>query len=213
VGRRPDNPAANVKLAKPKGDGYHTWDEDEIARFEAHHAIGTRARLALALLLYTAQRSADVVQMGRQHVRAGVVHVRQQKTGATLAVPVHPNLQAILDAAPNDNLTFLVTAYQKPFTADGFGHWFRDQCNTAGLPPECTAHGLRKAACRRLAEAGCSASIIASISGHKTLREVERYTKAADQARMARAGIAATVTAFPAGTEIATSGVKLDEKV
>jgi hypothetical protein len=88
-GLRADNPAAGVKLAKPKGDGYHTWDEDEIARFEAHHAIGTRARLALALLLYTAQRSGDVVQMGRQHVRAGVISVRQQKTGATLAVPVH----------------------------------------------------------------------------------------------------------------------------
>ncbi|HEY9359509.1 MAG TPA: tyrosine-type recombinase/integrase, partial [Xanthobacteraceae bacterium] len=56
----------------------------------------------------------------------------------------------------------------------------------------CSAHGLRKAACRRLAEAGCSANEIASISGHASLREVERYTRAADQARMARQAIART---------------------
>jgi integrase len=56
----------------------------------------------------------------------------------------------------------------------------------AGLRPECSFHGLRKAACRRLAEAGCSANEIAAISGHATLKEVERYTRAADQARMAR---------------------------
>jgi hypothetical protein len=43
----------------------------------------------------------------------------------------------------------------------------------------------------RLAEAGCSANVIASISGHTTLAEVARYTKAADQQRMARDGMAA----------------------
>jgi integrase len=49
-----------------------------------------------------------------------------------------------------------------------------------------TAHGLRKAAARRLAEAGCTALQIAAITGHKTLKEVSRYTAAADQGRMAR---------------------------
>ncbi|MFX6357469.1 tyrosine-type recombinase/integrase, partial [Acinetobacter baumannii] len=53
----------------------------------------------------------------------------------------------------------------------------------------CKAHGLRKAAARRLAEAGCSASEIAAITGHKTLAEVERYTRAADQERLARQAI------------------------
>jgi hypothetical protein len=71
----------------------------------------------------------------------------------------------------------------------GFGNWFRDQCNEAGLPKHCSAHGLRKAACRRLAEAGCTAHQIAAISGHASLREVERYTKAVDQARLAKDAI------------------------
>jgi integrase len=48
---------------------------------------------------------------------------------------------------------------------------------------------LRKAAARRLAEAGCSANVIAAVTGHKSLREVARYTAAADQLRLARQGI------------------------
>jgi integrase len=98
-------------------------------------------------------------------------------------------LQTVLDATPSEHLTFLVTEFGKPFAPAGFGNWFRDQCNEAGLPKHCSAHGLRKAACRRLAEAGCTAHQIAAISGHASLREVERYTKAVDQARLAKDAI------------------------
>jgi integrase len=198
-GMRADDPTVGVDFIAHKSTGFHTWTEDEIAQFEAHHLVGTKARLALALLLYTAQRRSDVVKMGRQHVRNGVVHVRQQKTGTMVPIPIHRELQAALDAIASGHLTFLVTEYGKPFTAAGFGGWFRERCDEAGLPKRCTSHGLRKAACRRLAEAGCSANVIASISGHVTLREVERYTKAADQERMARLGMAAMLKSRDAG--------------
>jgi integrase len=188
---RKDNPTIGIKPVTNRTDGFHCWTEDEISQFENHHAIGSRARLALALLLYTAQRRSDVIRMGRQHIRDGIVHVRQQKTGAMLDIPLHPALAAIIAATPNEHLTFLINRFNEPFTAAGFGNWFRDQCNLAGLPKHCAAHGLRKAACRRLAEAGCSANVIASISGHTTLAEVARYTKAAEQKLMARQGIAA----------------------
>jgi integrase len=190
-GYRKDDPTTGIKKIRERTDGIHTWSEVEIAQFEAHHAIGSKARLALGLLLYTAQRRSDVIRMGRQHVREGIVDVRQQKTGAKLAIPLHPDLAAIIEATPSEHLTFLVTEYGKSFTAAGFGNWFRERCNAAGLPKHCVAHGLRKAACRRLAEAGCSANVIASISGHASLTEVSRYTKAADQERMARDGMAA----------------------
>jgi integrase len=198
-GFRKDNPATGIKNIKNRSEGFHTWNEDEIASFEAKHPVGTKARLALGLLLYTAQRRSDVIRMGRQHVRDGVVHVRQQKTGSPLAIPMHPDLAAIIDATPSDHLTFLTTILGKPFTAAGFGNWFRDRCDEAGLPKECASHGLRKAACRRLAEAGCSANVIASISGHATLAEVTRYTKAADQKRMARDGMAAIISRTGSG--------------
>ena len=85
-------------------------------------------------------------------------------------------------------MTFLVTEFGKPFTSAGFGNWFRDRCNEAGLP-QCSAHGLRKLAATRLANAGCSTDQIKAITGHKSLSEVARYTKAADQARLARQAI------------------------
>jgi integrase len=140
--------------------------------------------------------------MGRQHARNGGLSVRQQKTGRSLEIPIHPILQAILDATPTDHLTFLTTRAGKPFSPAGFTNWFRDRCNEAGLPRGTSAHGLRKAACRRLAEAGCSANLIAAVSGHKSLREVQRYTEAADQARMAPSAmktITRTSVGKPAG--------------
>ena len=177
IGVREDDPTLGVRLPKRKTDGFENWSELEIAAFEATHPIGTRARLALGLLLFTAQRRADVIRMGRQHVREGVIHTRQQKTGAILAIPVCVELEAILYATPPDNLTFLTTDRGRPFLPKGFSRWFRKCCNEAGLPNR-SAHGLRKSACRRLAEAGCSAGEIAAISGHASLREVERYTEA-----------------------------------
>jgi integrase len=185
-----NDPTQGIKLPRVKSDGFHTWSEDDIAAFEAHHPIGTRARLALALLLYTAQRRGDVIRMGRQHIRNGVLDVRQQKTGTTLAIPVHSDLRAIIDATPGEHLTFLVARGGRPLSGNILSRKFRKWCDDAGLPKGCTAHGLRKAACRRLAECGCSANEIAAISGHASLREVERYTKAADQARMARNAMA-----------------------
>jgi integrase len=186
---RTDDPTVGVTRAKIETDGYISWEEHHIATFEARHPIGSRARLALALLLGTGQRRSDVVTMGRQHVRGDRISVKQSKTGKALTIPMSDELRAAIDATPADHLTFLTTASGKPFTAAGFTNWFRDRCNEAGLPNGLSAHGLRKAMCRRLAEAGCSANEIAAISGHKTLREVQRYTEAVDQERMARTAI------------------------
>jgi integrase len=185
AGLRIGDPSAGIHVRLRDTGGFRTWTEGEIAQFEAAHSIGTRARLAFALLLYTAQRRGDVVRMGRQHVRDGFIAVRQQKTGRLLEIPLHAELQEIIAAHPAVHMTFLTTSSGEPFTASHFTRWFRARCREAGLQLGLTAHGLRKAACRRLAEAGCSASLIASISGHATLNEVSRYTKAADQKRMA----------------------------
>ena len=191
AGLRHDDPTRDVRAMRVKSDGFHSWTEDEISRFEERHAIGSRARLAFALLLHTGQRRSDVIRMGRQHVRDDVLQVRQVKTGTELMIPLHPALTNIITATPTDNLTFLTTQFGKPFAAAGFGNWFREQCDLAGL-----AHGLRKAAARRLAEAGCTEHEIGAITGHASLREIVRYTKAADQQRLARAAIA-TVSAKP----------------
>jgi integrase len=98
-------------------------------------------------------------------------------------------LEQALAAAPRTNLTFLVTKFGKPFTAAGFGNWFRDRCDEAGLP-QCSSHGLRKLAATRLADLGCSEREIMAITGHKSVSEVSRYTKAAEQSRLAEQAMA-----------------------
>jgi integrase len=110
-------------------------------------------------------------------------------TSLELFIPVLPALREILDATPSGHLTFLTTAFGKPFTPAGFGNWFREQCNAAGLP-HCTFHGLRKAAARRLAEYGCTPHEIAAITGHATLKEVERYTRAVSRKQLAQSAMA-----------------------
>jgi integrase len=194
--QRPDDPTAGIKLPKVRAGEIHSWTEVEITQYEARHPVGTRARLALALLLYTAQRRSDVVVMGRQHIQDGALAVRQRKTGL-LEIPIHSSLTEILTATPGDHLTFLTTASGRPFSPGGFGNLFREWCDQAQLPKRCSAHGLRKAACRRLAEAGCTAHQIAAISGHLSLSEIERYTRAASQSQMARAAIATVSRAYP----------------
>lgn len=184
IGMRRDNPFDATKPFKIKSTGFHTWTDDEVQQFEARHPLGTKPRLAMALLLQTAQRRSDAVRMGRQHVTAGKIAVIQQKTGTRLTLPMLPDLVAAIEAMPADNMTFLVTSFGKPFTPAGFGNWFRQQCNAAGLP-HCSAHGLRKTALRRMAEAGFTQQEIKAWSGHRGDAEVALYTRDANQAGLA----------------------------
>jgi integrase len=118
--------------------------------------------------------------------------VVQQKTRHKLIIPLHPRLREVLALAERnrEHLTIITTAYGRPFTVDGFSQWLRTATTKAGLPIDCQPHGLRKAAGRRLAEAGCTAHEIMAVLGHKTLSEAERYTREADQVRLAVAALA-----------------------
>jgi integrase len=188
-GIRDDNPTLTSKRPKLSREGWHTWDDAEIAQYEARHPIGTQARLSLALALHTGQRASDLIVMGRQHVADGKINVAQRKAGTRLWVPIDPRLKAIIDATPSAHSTFLISAHGRPYASPKtFGNAMSNWAKEAGLAG-CPLHGLRKACCRRLAEAGCSASQIMSISGHKSLVEVERYVRAANQRCMAEAAI------------------------
>jgi integrase len=188
------DPTRGIKRPKVSSEGWHTWTEEEIAQFEARHPIGSKARLAFALALYTGQRSADLIGMGRQHVRHGRINVAQQKTKTRLWIPLATPLLAIIEATPSDDLTLIVSDHGKPFaSAQSFGFRMRTWAREAGLVG-CPLHGLRKACCRRLAELGCTVHEIKAISGHKSIVEVERYTHAADQTKLADRAIARTST-------------------
>lgn len=187
------NPAKDVELLKSNPEGYHSWTLAEIEKFETKHPVGTTARLALALALYTGQRRSDLVLFGKQHVQKGWLIFTQQKgkgrNPVRLEIPIVPDLQRIIDASTTGDLAFLVNGYGRPFTNAGFGNRFRKWCDDAGLP-HCSVHGLRKAAAARLAELGCTEFEIMAITGHQTSKEVTRYTKAASQRVRAEAASA-----------------------
>jgi integrase len=168
-----EDPTNGIRIKIPKTGGFKMWGEPEIEQFENYWPVGTRERLAFALLLYSGQRRGDILRIGRQHIREGILTVR-------------PELAAILEAPGPGNLTFLTTRSGAPFSPEHFTTWFGNACRAAGLPLGYSAHALRKAMCRRLAEAGCSAPQIAAISGHLTLAEVQRYIEGANKKRMAR---------------------------
>jgi len=182
------NPARDVRRARYATSGFHTWTPSEVIQFEDRHPIGTKARLALALLLYTGSRRGDMVTLGRQHIHNGQLRFVPKKTLYKRAriseKPWLPCLASVIEQSPCGDLTFLVTAYGKPFTAAGFGNWFRDRCNEAGLP-QCSAHGLRKAGATLAAENGATTNQLMAIFDWDTPGQAKVYTDAADRKRMA----------------------------
>jgi integrase len=181
------DPSKGIK--RPKSGSIRSWTEDEIAKFEARWPIGTRERLGFALMLFTGQRRSDAHRMTWADTTAWTIRIVQQKTGSKLSVPIHRDLRKVLDLTSREHVTILITAYGRSFTVDGFSQFMRDAIKGAGLPLECQPHGLRKAAGRRLAEAGCSAKEIMSILGHKTMSEAQKYIDDADQEQLAKAAI------------------------
>ena len=194
-----------------------TWTDEKIEAYRACHPIGTMARLALELMLNIAARRGDAYRLGRQHLRKlddGIaIRWRPSKTarstGQVLTVPLLAETQAAIDALPaNDLKPFLLTEHGNPFaSAAAFGNRFADWCRQAGLGSVISpdgkerayrAHGLRKAACTRLADAGASAMQIMKVSGHRTLALVQIYVEEADQVRMAKAAIALLAGSKPA---------------
>jgi integrase len=188
LGYRTDNPI--VEIDSYRLGTRHTWSEAELTAFEQRWPLGTRERLAYALLLHTAQRVGDVVRMRLADVSGGAIAVVQQKTGTALSIPLHPELVAALKAGPRNGLNLIGALSGRPISSQALTKLMKRAAAAAGLPSECLPHGLRKAQMRRLAESGASTKEIASISGHKTLGEVERYTTAADQKRLSRGAIA-----------------------
>ena len=183
---RSDNPFIGIEAYD--GGEHRAWTDREIADFEAKWPIGTRQRLAFDLLLFTGQRVGDVAAMRRADVLSGAIPVRQEKTGAVLSLPVHPNLLRSLQACPEDGPAPLNTN-GRPMTKRSIAAIVARAARASGLPRDCRTHGLRKAALTRLAQHGATTHEIQAVGGHKSLREVAHYTAAVDQTRLARSAI------------------------
>ena len=176
-------------VAVPKTGGFYTWTEDDIEQYRAHHALGTTPRLALEIMLWTAQRRGDARLFGPQHMRDGKINYTQGKTGTELWLPAAPQLLDAIRAMPKIGIkTYLISEFGKPFSDAGIGNRMREWCDAAGLP-KCSAHGLRKATARRLAEMRATQQEIKATGGWKDDSLVATYTAAADQKTLAESAI------------------------
>jgi len=186
------NPTSSIPLLRSQNpEGFHAWTSDELERFERRHPIGTKARLALGLMLYAGcARSSDIVRLGRQHLTNDgriyyTQHKGRRKSPVQIDVPVISALREIIDASPTGDLTFLITEFGQPFkSSKSFGNWFKKRCVEASLH-HCSAHGVRKIAATRLAEIGCTEHEIMTIGGWKTGKQVQHYTRTARKKVMA----------------------------
>jgi integrase len=188
INLRPDNPVSRIKSYRQ--GTRHTWTEAELAVFEAKWPVGTRERLAYSLLLFLGQRVGDTVRMKRGDITGGTISITQQKTGTELTLPLHPSLLTAMRAWPAKGIYLIGDKHGRPIKAAALTNLINRSARAAGLPAECLPHGLRKAMMRRLAEHGASSKELQSVSGHKTLAEVERYTAKADQKKLSTAAIA-----------------------
>ncbi len=185
------NPAAVVPyFPAVRAGGIPAWSKADVERFEARHPMGSMARLALVLFTEFGQRISDVHRLGPPMIDDGTITFTQWKNRnrnpVSLTLPLSDALKEALVVTAHGAETFLVTDYGRPFASTAaFGNKFRDWCREAGLKDR-SAHGLRKFFSATLAEQGASDREIMSFTGHKTSKEVDRYTRSADQKRLAR---------------------------
>jgi integrase len=190
-GYRPDNPMLNVDPVQHKSKGYRTWTEADITKFRAKWEEGTPQRVAFEILLYTGLRRSDAVRLGRQHIQGDFIVIHTKKSGeiVELNIPIHAEFSRLLAGIGHEHLNLIATRTGVARSEKAFTNWIIEAAKDAGLPPHSSPHGLRKAACRRLAEAGCSTLEIMSITGHRNMKEIETYVQAVNQKRLARAAI------------------------
>jgi integrase len=175
--------------------------------YQQRHPLGTTARLALELLLYTGTRRSDLVRLGRSNEKPGKngmeLHFRpfkgrNKKNPVMVEIPLLPALAAVLAVNKTGDLAYLVTERGLPFTTAGFGNWFHDRCEEAGLTG-CSAHGLRKASATTCANNGATTYQLMAIFGWKSMAQAELYTRMANRRKLAASGMA-TLNRIKTGT-------------
>ena len=195
-----DDEAAQVSKRKETIIGHKTWTRADIDTYRERWKIGTVQRACFELLYWTAARTNDAVRLSRSHVGSdGILTFTQSKTGGPAYVPwtaplppyaigwakdrdaMHESLACLSGA-----FTIIATANGRARSHKGLSNLIAAAARDAGLD-RCTAHGLRKARLTAIAESGGTAHAIMAWGGHKTLQEVEEYTRAA-QMRMLVSG-------------------------
>jgi integrase len=195
------NPARDVALLPSNNpDGFKPWTEADVAKYEGRHPLGTNARLALDLLLYTGVRRSDVVKLGSFMERDGLLVFTETKGRARKPkhheLPILPALRESIDATPRQivpnmrDAPYLLTQFGRAHSEKAFGNWFKRRCREAGVDAEVSAHGLRKLAASRFAELGATEQQLMAWFGWVSPKQPALYTKNANRAKLEQAAAA-----------------------
>jgi site-specific recombinase XerD len=180
-----------IKAPKAKSTKHASWPVEIMAQYEVRHPVGTKARLAYAIARYTGLGRTEIAKLGPQHIVNGEIVITRQKTGVPATIPVHPELQKIIEATPLIGLTtLLITKSGKPYAPNDLSDQFRQWCDEAALPPQYTLHGLRHAMGDTLADNDATPHEIASFLGQKDVRSALHYTQEANRKKLARKAMA-----------------------
>ncbi|WP_407062481.1 tyrosine-type recombinase/integrase [Bradyrhizobium sp. 44] len=146
--------------------------------------MGTKARLALEIMLNIGARRSDACRIGRQHESGEYLEFvswkgrNKEKTRKLIVARFTRELRTALDQTPTGDLSYLVNDHARPFTIAGFGNKMREWCDAAGLP-RCSSHGLRKASALAMAESGATAPELCALFGWSKLETAEIYIRGA----------------------------------
>lgn len=178
------DPTAGVKTKKPDKAGISPWTDEDIARFEKRWSRGTRERVMFDIFVYTGLRIGDASELGRQHVKNGIISIDTEKTGTRVTIPMLAPLAATLKAGPTGDLTFISCKAGRGMLKKSVGNAFREAARSAGVNK--SPHGLRKAAATHAADNGATEAELEAIFGWKGGQMASHYTREANRKKLAK---------------------------
>jgi len=184
------NPARGIDRVYIKGDGATPWKADDVRAFFQRHKAGSKAHVAMSLLLWTGCRVEDLTTLGRRHecVIDGVEAIRWvpgKKGSSEVTIPLLPPLKAATRAPIVQGATYVLGRGGSPYASgDSMSAMVKRWCTDAGLG-HLSAHGVRKGLAELLAELGCSQYEIMAILGHSEARTSEVYTRRVERWKLA----------------------------
>jgi site-specific recombinase XerC len=202
------NPFARLKPLHGAPVLNYAWRPENWQTFLGHYPLGTQQHLAMLVLRYLGVRVSDLHLLGANNGELSRLvrdHRKDNKTGWRIewvewknstsearpiikkrSVKVHPVLWNALQKTPGalERPTFLVSRYGEHYSVNSIGETFNQWCADAGLPAGARAHGVRRGGAKWLAENNGTMHQIKGWGGWATLANVQRYTGAADQAKL-----------------------------
>lgn len=194
------NPAEEIEKRKVVTKGFEPWEPDDLSQYFKRHRLGSKAHLAMMLLLELAPRWADIVQLGPRHIVRidGIPYIRfvpqktEHKSGIPVTIPMSDDLIEAIEATPTGEETFLITSFGHPFTADGFGNKLAEWRDAAKVRSSLATHGIRKSVGINMAENNATPYEIMAALGHSSPKVTKVYTEAADRRKLSTQASAKT---------------------